>query len=122
MGRLKMQRLIQDSPHQFIDTDKIASDQEFYNINTKKDLLEMQLEKQTIKIMAFGVIAEKLGQAELKIEQPQNISELRETLLNTYPQLASLKFTIALNKQVVSEDKAIGPDDEVALLPPFSGG
>jgi molybdopterin converting factor small subunit len=54
---------------------------------------------------------------------PKNISELREFLTAKWPLLKDATFVISINRIIVNDlDHPITENDEVALLPPFSGG
>lgn len=54
---------------------------------------------------------------------PKNISELREYLFEKWPLLKDVTFVIAINRKIVNDlNHPIIETDEVALLPPFSGG
>lgn len=54
---------------------------------------------------------------------PKNISELREFLTVKWPLLKDATFVISINRIIVNDlDHPITENDEVALLPPFSGG
>ncbi|MDP2039957.1 MAG: MoaD/ThiS family protein [Algoriphagus sp.] len=76
----------------------------------------------TIHIKAFGMVAEKIGLAELIIDHSGDSSELLEVLLVKFPILKSVKFSLAINKKLVSGNQEIPSGAEIALLPPFSGG
>lgn len=75
-----------------------------------------------IHIKAFGMVAEKIGNASLELENPGSTEALKNQLFTQFPVLKSMKFFLAVNKKMVVEDCELGPDAEVALLPPFSGG
>ncbi|WP_143960910.1 MoaD/ThiS family protein [Litoribacter populi] len=75
-----------------------------------------------ITILAFGVIAEKLGDKILILPQTEDTNQLKKELVSSYPELENLKFTISVNKKLATANTAISPYDEIALLPPFSGG
>jgi molybdopterin converting factor small subunit len=47
---------------------------------------------------------------------------LRALLLEKYPQLEGVEFVFAVNRQIVHQNTWLGQNDEIALLPPFSGG
>ena len=54
---------------------------------------------------------------------PENIALLREWLIAKWPELKHTTFTISINRKIVNEpNHPISLNDEVALLPPFSGG
>jgi len=75
-----------------------------------------------IKILAFGEIAEVIGNSEMKINDLKNTNELNVKLIELYPALASIKFAMAVNQKVVQSITMLNNADVVALLPPFSGG
>lgn len=75
-----------------------------------------------LKIKAFGMLAEKFPASEFKFPFYQNTEELLWALKKEYPQLESLKFSVAVNKEVVQQNHALQVKDEIALMPPFSGG
>jgi molybdopterin synthase sulfur carrier subunit len=75
-----------------------------------------------INIKYLGQIAEVTQVEEETVEtSAQDISELIEYLISKYPDLKNKDFKVAQNKELVS-DKAIIKGQEIALLPPFSGG
>lgn len=75
-----------------------------------------------IKIKAFGMIAEKMGQEEIRMPNPGSTDLLLQKLYQDFPQLESMKFGLAINKKLCSEPTPIPLEAELALLPPFSGG
>jgi molybdopterin synthase sulfur carrier subunit len=84
----------------------------------------MSLEKMlnTIHIKAFGMVAEKIGSAELTLDYLKDSDELLEALRAKFPELKSVKFSLAINKKMITGKQDIPEDAEIALLPPFSGG
>jgi molybdopterin converting factor small subunit len=75
-----------------------------------------------IRLKAFGMLAEKLGADSLEIENPGSSEALRRQLLQQFPSLQSLTFRIAVDRKIVQAETNITAGQEVALLPPFSGG
>jgi len=76
----------------------------------------------TIHIKAFGMVAEKIGLSELVMDHSGDSAELLEALLVKFPELKTVKFTLAVNKKLVNGKQGIPENAEIALLPPFSGG
>ena len=76
----------------------------------------------SFKVIAFGMIAEKIKTKELILEGISSTDVLIGYLHQQYPDLQHLKFVIAINKKQVSGNTPIPVGAEVALLPPFSGG
>lgn len=78
-----------------------------------------------INLKYFGMIAETIGKIEeemfVDVEQITPL-EFTNILQKKYPQLQTMSFKIAINQTIVAEDSIIYEGDEIALLPPFSGG
>lgn len=75
-----------------------------------------------IKIRAFGMIAERLGQEEILLTNPGSTDLLLQKLYQDFPQLEAMKFSLAINKKLCNSPESIPQEAELALLPPFSGG
>ncbi|HCW08337.1 MAG TPA: molybdopterin synthase sulfur carrier subunit [Cytophagales bacterium] len=77
-----------------------------------------------LKLKAFGIAREILGSREVEIiSSAQRVGDLRDGLLKAYPKLQGLKsFMIAVNQAYAAEDILITETDEIALIPPVSGG
>jgi molybdopterin synthase sulfur carrier subunit len=75
-----------------------------------------------MKILAFGKIADILRRPEQDIQGPETVAELRIFLEQEYPELKTLRYVIAVDKQIADEQTSLPGNAEVALLPPFSGG
>ncbi|TVR87738.1 MAG: MoaD/ThiS family protein [Saprospirales bacterium] len=76
----------------------------------------------SIKIKAFGLIAEKMDAREIRVDQTKTTAELKALLHERYPALEKLDFAIAVDRRIVNDNTPLEPGAEVALLPPFSGG
>ena len=76
------------------------------------------------KIIAFGITKELLGGRDASIEiNGQTVGALRTALNERYPQLLNLRsLLIAVNNDYADEDVLLRPSDEIALIPPVSGG
>ncbi len=68
------------------------------------------------------MVAEKIGSAELTLENPGTLLALKNQLATRFPELKEMKFGFALNKKMLTSDSVIPVGAEIALLPPFSGG
>ncbi len=75
-----------------------------------------------IRLKAFGMLAEKLGVDSLEIENPGSSDALRRLLLQQFPALQSLTFRMAVDRKLIQAETDISAGQEIALLPPFSGG
>ena len=84
-----------------------------------------ELPKQ-ITVKLFAISKDIIGKKEISLVLPNEITIriLREKILQMYPSLDSLsnKFVLAVNHKIVTEDTMINHRDEIALLPPVSGG
>ncbi len=79
-----------------------------------------------IKVRLFANLRELVGEREITITVPGSVtvSHLNNEILNKYPQLKSFsnKFVTSVNCKVTTGDNVITSSDEIALLPPVSGG
>jgi len=78
-----------------------------------------------ILLLTFGIVKEITGQSPLCLFVPNNatVSDLRKVLEEKYPELLKLKsLAIAVNGNYAGDDVALDAGDEVALIPPVSGG
>jgi len=75
-----------------------------------------------IHIKAFGMVAEKIGSTDLTLDYFRDSDALLEALQAKFPELKSVKFSLAINRKMISRKQEIPEDAEIALLPPFSGG
>ena len=76
------------------------------------------------RIRAFGITKDLLGGRETSIEiKGQTVGALRAALNERYPQLLGLRsLLIAVNNDYADEDVQLTSSDEIALIPPVSGG
>lgn len=79
-----------------------------------------------IKVKLFAILRELVGEREIIITVPTGttVNKLNNEILKKYPQLKSFsnKFVTSVNCKVTSGDTIISSKDEIALLPPVSGG
>ena len=79
-----------------------------------------------IKVRLFANLREVVGEREITITVPSGVtvSYLNNAILMKYPQLKSFgnKFVTSVNCKVTAGDTVITSSDEIALLPPVSGG
>lgn len=78
-----------------------------------------------INILSFGIAKDILGQRFLswELKPGSDVAGLRSELLAAFPRLsalASLRF--AVNSEYADDQAVLFPGDEVALIPPVSGG
>ena len=74
-----------------------------------------------ITLLYFGQIRSITTLPREQLEYVSNLDELKMILLEKYPKLMNAHFAFSVNK-VISENCRLKENDEVALMPPFSGG
>ena len=75
-----------------------------------------------LNIKYFGLIAEITTCNEETLELSNaTIADLKEVLVEKYHELKTKDFQIAQNKEIVSSNTKVS-GEEIAILPPFSGG
>ncbi len=72
----------------------------------------------------FGISRDILGGREVELEMDGNsVADLRSTLLLKFPQVKKLNsLFIAVNREYAADDQLLTLTDEIALIPPVSGG
>jgi molybdopterin converting factor small subunit len=79
-----------------------------------------------MKIHLFHTLTQAVGagEIELTLNAPVSSEELWDLLILSHPMLKSFRpYTrMACNHHYVIESELIHPDDEIALIPPVSGG
>ena len=78
-----------------------------------------------ITVALFGIAREIVGQSSLTLTAPagQSAAGLLAELRAAYPPLAELRsLAVAVNNEYAVEDVALHERDEIALIPPVSGG
>ena len=75
-------------------------------------------------IKAFGITKEILGEKENLLEfDGDTVAHLRQYLFSTYPRLTGLRsLFIAVNHNYADDSLVLRETDEIALIPPVSGG
>ena len=80
----------------------------------------------TIRVKLFAAVREIVGQKELVLEVPDGMKAcaLPDQLAIEYPRLRALAsfLKVAVNHEYADEGLTLAEGDEVALLPPVSGG
>ena len=76
------------------------------------------------RIKTFGIARDILGGKEVVLEISGNtVADLRIDLSKRYPKLESLNsLFIAVNKNYAEGETELNETDEIALIPPVSGG
>ena len=80
-----------------------------------------------VKLLLFAGCREAVGSKELEIELPETASTVKEALeviLARFPKLRGIAKSVAVarNGEYVAGDAPIADGDELAIIPPVSGG
>jgi len=78
-----------------------------------------------ITLRAFGIAKEICGGSTLELELPEQATagQLKQLLVEQYPRLGGLtSFLLGVNQEFAEPDTRISPSDELAIIPPVSGG
>lgn len=76
-------------------------------------------------IALFGITKEIVGKSSTIIEtaEPADVQTLLEVLKNQYPKLAAIRsLLVAINSEYANGQQVVEEHDEIALIPPVSGG
>ncbi len=77
-----------------------------------------------MRILIFGKLGDIVKSSELiiEIEKPMELDSFKSILFKREPALMQEKFAISVNQKLSMDDTILHNNDEIALLPPFSGG
>ena len=79
-----------------------------------------------VRVLFFGAARDAAGheELELSLSSPANVTSARAQLLTAYPALARFgnSLLLAVNQEYALADRKISDGDELAVLPPVSGG
>jgi len=79
-----------------------------------------------ITVHLFAAVRDLAGRESVAVELPigSTVSSLRTALATTFPSLSPLlsRSAIAVNHDYTDDSKSIFEADEVAVIPPVSGG
>lgn len=81
--------------------------------------------KNQIKMLYFAQVRDitQIAEEVLEIQQNSTVKDLLDLLGKKYPQILSEKnLGISINCMISKNDAVLRDSDEVALLPPISGG
>jgi molybdopterin synthase sulfur carrier subunit len=78
-----------------------------------------------VNVLAFGIAKDIFGSASvnLELQEAATVHSLRTALEAQYPRLTQLaSFMIAVNNEYAANEVVLQQRDEVAIIPPVSGG
>lgn len=87
---------------------------------------EEEFVTQSLSIKLFASLRQAMNSDEIKIEisNKTTVSQMKKTVFETFTNLKKLNipFIVAVNHKYASDSVVINTDDEIALIPPVSGG
>lgn len=78
-----------------------------------------------LKILTFGIARDIVGGSTVNFETPEGttVAVLKQALLLSYPIFGNLSsLLIAVNEEYGDDETMINEGDDIALIPPVSGG
>jgi len=77
-----------------------------------------------INVHFFAAAAERVGASSVELPFSPTVGLLRRQLTDTWPSLVDLlpRCAVAVNHEYATDDQPLQPGDEVAIIPPVSGG
>ncbi len=77
-----------------------------------------------LTVHLFASAAERVGASRVELAHPATVAALRRLLTDTWSSLADLlpRCAVAVNHEYATDDTPLSPGDEVAVIPPVSGG
>ncbi len=78
-----------------------------------------------ISVLLFGIAKDIVGNGTLQLDVDENcsVAQLKEKIVSDYPKFELLKhLAVAVNNEYGNSETIIKAGDEVALIPPVSGG
>ncbi len=85
-----------------------------------------ELVKQSLSIKLFASLRQVINFDEIKIDIDNEITvlQMKEIIFKTFPNLkkSNIPFFVAVNQKYAIDSDIISINDEIALIPPVSGG
>ncbi len=82
--------------------------------------------KQSLSVKLFASLRQAMNSDEIQINIDNEITvlQMKKMLFETFPNLKKLNipFFVAVNHKYATDSAIIGIKDEIALIPPVSGG
>ncbi len=79
-----------------------------------------------VKVLLFAGVRQRVGQSEVELElaAPVSVASLKRALLDAHPEVGEIleHCRVAIDREFARDADLIGGDQEVALIPPVSGG
>ncbi len=79
----------------------------------------------TVRVLAFGIVRDIFQGNEQSVHLPEGatVADLKAQLSRDFPTLETLRsWMIAVNSSYAEDEQILKESDEVAVIPPVSGG
>lgn len=78
-------------------------------------------------VLLFGIAKDIVGRSEIQILAvdaiPNSVQELKDFMIRKFPDFGKLSsFAVAVNSEYAEDDVPLDRNDEIAIIPPVSGG
>ncbi|MCJ7450008.1 MAG: MoaD/ThiS family protein [Bacteroidales bacterium] len=75
-----------------------------------------------VKVLFFGVLTEVTQTSCKHYNDVNSISHLKFRIQDDFPEIVHYNFRISVNNEIINDDAVLNDGDEIAFMPPFSGG
>ncbi|WP_281542869.1 molybdopterin converting factor subunit 1 [Maribacter aestuarii] len=80
-----------------------------------------------MEVLFFGIAKDIVGASHMAFSSesntPETVGDLKQHLVKTYPEFSRLtSMAVAVNSEYAKDNVPLKRDDEVAVIPPVSGG
>ncbi|WP_339628937.1 MoaD/ThiS family protein [uncultured Maribacter sp.] len=80
-----------------------------------------------MNVLFFGIAKDIVGSSQIafsdELKELNSVADLKAELINSYPELSKLtSFAVAVNSEYAEDDVSLTVGDEIAIIPPVSGG
>lgn len=80
-----------------------------------------------MEVLLFGIAKDIVGESSINLSEkndlPASVGALKKLLTNDFPNFAKLSsLAVAVNSEYATDDMPLKKSDEIAIIPPVSGG
>ena len=80
-----------------------------------------------MEVLLFGIAKDIVGSSQIQFSDtddvPGSVYELKQMISETYPEFSKLSsLAVAVNSEYAKDDVSLSRNDEIAIIPPVSGG
>lgn len=80
-----------------------------------------------MNVLFFGITKDIVGRSEIIFSDesiiPETVADLKKQLIDRYPEFSKLNsLAVAVNSEYAFDDVILNGTEEIAIIPPVSGG